>query len=149
MDHRIPQLAVFLLDLPNINILDRIATGVELDRSSRRVGNLHSFQRREKFFPVLDVSADRFGAFVDPARYGVTGFRVVGGNLSVLRFVLLDEALVHRSVDRGAVDERRDRPDRLVAERRQYELIKGRAAADDWESRFESRVLVLLGESEG
>src|SRR6266446_5391867 len=41
VDDGVPELAVPLLDLADVDVLDRVAVGVELHRTSRGVGNLH------------------------------------------------------------------------------------------------------------
>src|SRR3990170_1714591 len=40
LQHRVPQLPVLLLHLADVDVLDRVAVAVELDRPARRVGDL-------------------------------------------------------------------------------------------------------------
>src|SRR5262249_39182151 len=90
-----------------------------------------------------------FRTFGDPAGGGVARLSVVSGNLPVLCPEFFYEALIHRCVDRSAIDQRRDRSDRLVAEGRENKLVKSRSASDKRQSRLQPGILVLLGETEG
>src|SRR5262245_54397537 len=67
VDHGVPQLPALLLDLPEVDVLDRVAVTVELDGPARGVGNLHLAERDQESVPVLDITADGLGRLVDPA----------------------------------------------------------------------------------
>src|SRR5262249_35476783 len=137
LDHGIGELAVPLLDLPDVDVLDGAAVAVELDRPARRVGNLHLPERGQEPGPVLDVAAHRLDRPGDPAAGGVAGLRVVAGDLPELGAEPLDEPPVRRAVDGRAVDQRADRADRLVPQRRQHELVEARPAADERKPRLQ------------
>src|SRR5438132_4768840 len=103
LDHRVPELTIFLLDLADIDVLDRVAVSIQLDRSSGRIGDLDLAKRSEKLLAALYIPADRPRCFVDPACGSVARLRVVARNLSVLSPELFDEALVGRRFDRGTI----------------------------------------------
>src|SRR6266508_206828 len=146
VDDRVPELPVLLLDLADVDVLDRVAVRVELDGAAGRVRDLDVAQRLEELLPVLDVAADGLGGLGYPSRAGVGGLREVRGDLAVLLPVLGHEPLVDRVVQGGAVLEGRHPADGLVAEGRQHELVERGPAADEGELRLEAGVLVLLGE---
>src|SRR4029434_3710619 len=145
LDDGVPELAVLPLDLADIDVLNRVAVGVELDGPTRRVGDLDLAQRLQKLLAVLDVTADRLRRVGDPPGARVGGLREIRGDLAVLLAVFRDEPLVHRRVEGRAVDERADATDGLVTEGGQDELVEGRAAADQRQLRLQPGVLVLLG----
>src|SRR5499433_4582646 len=85
LNHGVPELAVLPFNLADIDGFDRISIGIELDRSSRRIGNLYSPKRGKELLLVLNVPTDDLGCLVDPPRRRVARLGVVSGNFSVLR----------------------------------------------------------------
>src|SRR5258705_9277995 len=147
VDDGVPELTVLLLDLANVDVLDRVAVGVELQRPARRIGDLDLLQRLQELLPVLHVAVDGLGRLVDPPRARVEGLRVIRRHLRVLLPVVRDELLVRRRIERSAVDEGTHTADRLRAERGQHELVERRPATDQGQFRLEPGVLILLGEA--
>src|SRR5262245_42268283 len=145
LNHCVPELAVLPFNLADIDGFDRISIGIELDRSSRRIGNLYSPKRGKELLLVLNVPTDDLGCLVDPPRRRVARLGVVSGNFSVLRPEFFDKPPINWRVDRSAVNHRCDGADRLVAEGTENKLIKARPASDQRQSRLQPRVLVLLG----
>src|SRR2546422_2149673 len=141
MDDGVPELAVLPLDLADVDVLDRVAVGVELDRAAGSVGDLHPAQRLQELLAVLHVAADDLGRLVDPSGAGVAGLREVRRDLPVPLAIFRDEFLVHRRVEGGAVDQGGHAADGLVTEGRQHELVKRRAAADEAQLHLQPGVL--------
>src|SRR3990172_5177408 len=81
LQHGIPELAVDLLHLADVDVLDRVAVAVELDRPPRRVRDLDLAERGEELLAVLEIAVDGLGGLVDPAAGRVAGLRVVGRDL--------------------------------------------------------------------
>src|SRR5438094_3962644 len=82
VDDGVPQLAVLLLDLADVDVLDRVAVGVELDGTAWRVRDLHLAQRLQELLPVLHVAADRLRRVGDPPGARVGGLREIRGDLA-------------------------------------------------------------------
>src|SRR5689334_6373952 len=135
LDDRVPQLVLvvpehlLLLDLLDVDVLDRVAHVVHAHRPAHGV-ELHALHDLDELLGARELAAGLLHHLVDPFGGGVVGLRIVRRHLVVLGAIGLDERRVLRRVDRGAVHQRRDVADHLVAHRRQHELVVAGAAAD-------------------
>src|SRR5262249_36440880 len=113
-DRNIPEFSVGTLHhLADIDVVDRVAVSVELDRpSQRRIGQLGGQHRLDQRVAVLDLAADLLDRFGEPHRAGIHGEAVERRDLAVLLRVVLHELLGHRVV--GAFGEMRGRDDALA-----------------------------------
>src|ERR1051326_1316107 len=135
LDDRVPQLVLvvaehpLLLDLADVDVLHRVAHLVEAHRPAHRV-DLDALHQLDELFRARPLAAGLLHHLVDPLCRGVVALREVGRDPIVLGPVGLDERLVLRRLERGAVLQGRTAPDRFVAHRRQHERVVARAAAD-------------------
>src|SRR5262249_54687607 len=149
LDDGIPELLLvvaehlLLLDLLDVDVLHGIAHVVDADRTADGI----QFQRGQLFDELLgagEVALIVLDDLLDHLRRRVVGLRVIRRHLAELGAIFLHERLVLRRFQRGAVLQRGDVADHLVAHGRQHELVVARPAA-------EHRLLVagggeLLGE---
>src|SRR5437016_507393 len=122
LDNGVPQLVLvvaehlFLLDLLDVDVLYRVPHIVEADRTARGV----HFDGRQQFDELLGarpLAARLFHGLVDHMGGRVVALREVGRNLAIFGAVFRHEGRVLRSVQCGAVLQRRDVTDDLVAHR--------------------------------
>src|SRR5713226_7628487 len=148
VDDRVLQLAALALHLADVDVLDRVAPLVELQRPARGVGDLDLAERGHELLALLHVAADQLRGLVDPARARVTGLREVRRHLAILLAVVRHELPVGRRVDRGAEHEGRDVAESLVAEVGKDGLVHDHRTSDHRELPVETRVPVLGREAE-
>src|ERR1017187_7328225 len=136
LDHGVPELVLvvaehlLLLDLLDVDVLDRVAHVVEFDRTTRSV-ELDALHDLDERFRTGIFAAGLLYRLVEPHGGGVVVFRVVAGDLVGFGAVRLDEGLVRRSSDCRAVVQRGDVTYYFVAHERQREFVIAGAAADD------------------
>src|SRR5947209_15117991 len=94
-DRYVPELAVAALDdLADVNVVDRITVGVELDGlAKRRAGEFGLQDRIEEGTAVFDFAIHLFERLGDPHHAGVHRKAVQRGYLAVLRLVISRELL--------------------------------------------------------
>src|SRR5260370_4191424 len=102
--HRVLQLAVLALDLPHVDVLDRVAPAVDLERPARGVGDLDRAERGHELLAVLHAAPDRLDRLRDPPPARVAGLGEIGPDLAELLAVL-----GHEAVDGGVGGRRRVR----------------------------------------
>src|SRR5713226_9057555 len=148
VDDRVLQLAALTLHLADVDVLDRVAPLVELQRPARGVGKLDLAEPGHELLALLHVAADQLRRLVDPARARVAGLGEVRRDLAVLLAVVRHELAVGRGVEGGAVYERGDEAEGLVTEGGQDGLVHDHRAADHGQAPAQARVLVLRREAE-
>src|SRR5262245_22729475 len=94
-----------LLDAEDVNVLDRVVVGVELERAARRL-HLHGAHRLEERRPVLDLAVDRVDRGLGPQPGGVRGLGEPRRQPLVLARERLGERLVLWDVEPRRVMER-------------------------------------------
>src|SRR5439155_181864 len=111
---RVPYLAVHPLDRSDVDVLDRVAQLVHLQRTPRVIGDLHLPERGEEPLLVLGVAVNGPQRIVVEPRGRVALRRIYRRRALVTLPVGRRELLVGRGVQRRTVDERGDDAQRLV-----------------------------------
>src|SRR6516162_5799340 len=99
-DRHVPVFAVGALDdAADVDVVDRVAVGVEAHRlSDRGIRKLGLADAVDEGVAVLHPAADLFDGAGDPHRTRIHGEAEQRGDLAVLRAVVLDELYRHRIV---------------------------------------------------
>ncbi len=134
-------------DLAQVDVLDRISVGVELERSERRVRQLHRAHRGEKLARVGDVAVHAVERGADPLRGRVERRRHVRGQHAFGGAVAHDEAARRGVVAAfGVVPEADDPVDQLGTQRADVGLIGRRLVGDQRDLVLQSERAPLLEE---
>src|SRR5258705_13292015 len=96
VDDGVLELAALPLYPANVDVLDGVAVGVELDRPARGVGDLGFPERGQEGRLLLYVAIHGARRLVDPATAGIAGLGEVGRHLVEAPAVLRHELPVHR-----------------------------------------------------
>src|ERR1700722_17056172 len=145
-DRHIPVFSIGALHhFADLDVVDRIAVGIELDGRaewrSRQFGLEH---RVDESIAVLRLAADLLQRFGHPHHAGIHREAVKRGNLAILGFIILGELRCHRIV--GAFGKMGGRDDAVafLAECADHGLIGGVHRAEQREFALEAEACILL-----
>src|SRR5216683_930928 len=148
VDHGVLELAAHALDLPHVDVFDRVAVVVEAHRPTGGFGEIHAAHRGEKLLAVLDVATRGLEGCLESQAAYVAALGVVRRHLLVLRLVGLGEFSVRGRGEGGGVVQRGDDAQHLIAHGAEHVLVGEGPAADQRQLALEARLRVLLGEAE-
>jgi hypothetical protein len=131
VDHRVLELAAHPLHLPDVDVLDRIAEVVHLHGPARVLRDLHLAEGGHELLLVLDLAVDGLQRLVVEARPGVALGGIERGPAAEALLVGGGELPVGRGIERAAVDQRGDDPERLVPHALEHVLVGEGADADE------------------
>src|SRR5260221_7062448 len=147
----VPKLAVgALYDLANVDVVDRVAEGVELDRLTYRrsvqLGLQHGF---DQGLAVLYLAVHLLQRGVDPHHAGIHREAIERGDLAVFRLVFPDEFLRHLIVRAFREMRRRHNAFAVIAKRPDHGLVGTVHRGQQRRLRLEAEACILLDEAGG
>ena len=130
MNHGVLQLSAHLLDLTDVDVLNRVPVPIQLEIPTGNILDLHLSQGFHELGSVLHIAVNGLDGLHDPSRSRVGSLGVVRASLLGLLTEGSYEFLVCRIVQGLTVMERRNDSDRLITHGGEGMFVRGRSATN-------------------